>query len=150
MRPSTAAGAALFLAFSASAMPPDEARLWREDLRFMAREMERTHRNLFHAVPRSEFAEMVAALDTTIPSLARHEVIVEMARIVAAVGDGHTDIYPTRDPKVGFHTLPVAFTFFGDEPRRGGGGPAPVRAGGDHDGRHGYDLRSARGMDRPS
>ena len=58
---------------------------------------------------------MVAALDAKIPSLERHEVIVEMARIVAAVGDGHTNIYPTRDPKIGFHTLPVAFTFFGDE-----------------------------------
>src|SRR5207245_4358593 len=47
--------------------------------------------------------------------LERHEVIVEMAKIVAAVGDGHTNIYPTRDPKIGFHTLPVAFTFFGEE-----------------------------------
>ena len=38
-----------------------------------------------------------------------------MARIVAAVADGHTNIYPTRDPKIGFHMLPVAFTFFGEE-----------------------------------
>lgn len=114
LRQSTAA-AALLLAFSASAMPPDEARLWREDLRFMAREMERTHKNLHHAVSRDDFAKMVAALDASIPSLSRHEVIVEMAKIVAAVGDGHTNIYPTRDPKIGFHALPVAFTFFGDD-----------------------------------
>src|SRR5262249_26768155 len=49
------------------------------------------------------------------PALERHEVIVEMAKIVAAVGDGHTNVYPTRDPKIGFRTLAVAFTFFGDE-----------------------------------
>ena len=97
------------------AMPPDEARAWREDLHFMAREMERTHKNLYHSISREQFAAAVAALDERIPTLERHEVIVEMAKIVAAVGDGHTNIYPTRDAKIGFHTLPLAFTFFGDE-----------------------------------
>jgi hypothetical protein len=96
-------------------MDSDEARAWREDLRFMAQEMERTHKNLYHTTSREKFAAMVAALNAKIPSLQRHEVIVEMAKIAAAVGDGHTNIYPTRDPKIGFHTLPVTFTFFGDE-----------------------------------
>ena len=107
--------ASLLLASPVSAMPPNEARAWRDDLRFMAVEMERTHKNLYHDVSREEFTALVAALEAKIPFLERHEVIVEMARIVAAVGDGHTNIYPTRDPSVGFHTLPVAFTFFGDE-----------------------------------
>jgi hypothetical protein len=106
--------AVVFLVSSASAMPPDEARAWRDDLRFMATQMERTHKNLYHTISREEFAAMVKALDAKIPSLERHEAIVEMARIVAAAGDGHTNIYPTRDPKIAFHTLPVAFTFFGD------------------------------------
>ena len=97
------------------AMPPDEARAWREDLQVMAREMERTHKNLYHTIPRERFACAVATLDERIPTLERHEVIVEMAKIVAAVGDGHTNIYPTRDAKIGFHSLPVALTFFGDE-----------------------------------
>jgi len=106
---------ALQLVSPASAMDSDEARAWREDLRFMAQEMERTHKNLYHTTSREKFAAMVAALNAKTPSLQRHEVIVEMARIAAAVGDGHTNIYPTRDPKIGFHTLPVTFTFFGDE-----------------------------------
>jgi hypothetical protein len=93
-------------------MPPEEAAAWREDLHFMASAMERTHKNLYHSISRDEFAAMVSALDTKIPGLERHEVIVGMARIVAAVGDGHTNIYPTRDPKIGFRALPVAFTFF--------------------------------------
>src|ERR1044072_9472937 len=29
-------------------------------------------------------------------------------------GDGHTNIYPTRDPKIGFHVLPVKMYFFQD------------------------------------
>lgn len=96
-------------------MPPDEARAWRSDLHVMAAEMERTHKNLYHAASREEWAAMVAALDAKIPSLERHQVIVEMARIVAAVADGHTNIYPTRDQKIGFHVLPVVFTFFGED-----------------------------------
>jgi Peptidase family S41 len=96
-------------------MPPDQARAWREDLHFMAREMERTHKNLYHTVSREQFASAVDALDEHIPDLERHEVIVEMAKIVAAVGDGHTNIYPTRDAKIGFRSLQLAFAFFGDE-----------------------------------
>jgi len=99
---------------SAARTAGDDAQAWREDLRFMAKEMERTHKNLYHTVSREQFAEKVAALDAKIPSLARHEVIVELAKIVAAVGDGHTNLYPTREPKIGFRSLPVAFTFFGD------------------------------------
>ena len=91
-----------------------DAQAWREDLRFLAREMERTHKNLYHAISREEFAGRVESLDARIPSLERHEVVVELMRIVAAVGDGHTNLNPARDPKIGFHVLPVAFAYFGD------------------------------------
>jgi hypothetical protein len=107
--------ALLLFVSSASAMTPTEARAWQEDLRFMVKEMRRTHKNLYHSISAETFAAMVQTLDTKILSLTRAEVIVEMAKIVAAVGDGHTNIYPTRDPKIGFHTLPVEFTFFGDQ-----------------------------------
>jgi len=80
----------------------------------MAREMERLHKNLYHEISRDEFSTRVAALDTRIPSLSRHQIIVEMARIAAAVGDGHTNLAPTRDPKIAFRTLPIAIYFFED------------------------------------
>jgi hypothetical protein len=96
-------------------MNPPEARAWPEDLQFMAKEVERTHKNLYHSISAADFAAKVESLNARIPSLTRAEVIVEMTKIVAAVGDGHTNIYPTRDPRIGFHTLPVTFTFFGDE-----------------------------------
>ncbi len=107
--------------YAAAQSPPDSSRLdsaqvlaWREDLRYMASEMAKRHKNLYHAITREQFDSAVAALDTRIPSLARHQVIVEIARIVALVGDGHTNIAPTRDPKVGFRTLPVRLYFFKD------------------------------------
>lgn len=106
----------LFVASTyASAMTPAEAKLWREDLRVMATEMAAKHKNLYHSISAQAFAAEVAALDAKMPSLTRAEAIVGMAQIVASVGDGHTNIYPTRDPKIGFHSLPVEFTFFGGQ-----------------------------------
>jgi tetratricopeptide (TPR) repeat protein len=91
-----------------------EAEKWREDLRFMASEAERRHKNLFHTVTRAEFAAAVRRLDERIPRLARHQIIVELARIMASVGDGHTNVAPTRDPRIGFRTLPARLYLFRD------------------------------------
>ena len=88
--------------------------VWREDLVFMAREMERRHRNLYHTVSRERFDSAVRVLDARIPVLQRHQIIVELARIVGLVQDGHTNVSPTRDPKIGFTTLPIKLYFFRD------------------------------------
>ncbi len=91
-----------------------EAAHWREDLRWMADEMPKRHKNLFHTITRGQFERAVSKLDERIPSLARHQIIVEMARIAAMIGDGHTNIAPTRDPKIGFRAYPVKFYLFQD------------------------------------
>jgi len=70
-----------------------DAEKWREDLRFMAREMEARHKDLFHTMNRVEFEQAVKDLDDRIPKLQRNQIIVEMMKIVAMVGDGHTNIY---------------------------------------------------------
>lgn len=88
---------------------------WREDLRFLAREMPRRHRNLFHTLTRREFDDAVARLDERIPSLARHQVVVEIARLAARVGDGHTGVRGFfYGPQVGFRYYPVALYLFED------------------------------------
>jgi tetratricopeptide (TPR) repeat protein len=97
-----------------AAVDADEARAWREDLRYMAQEMPRRHRNLFHTMTRAQFEAAVASLDARIPSLERHQIIVELARIAAMVGDGHTNVAPTRDPKIGFRTYPIRLYLFRD------------------------------------
>src|SRR4051812_7048466 len=72
---------------------------WREDLYFMAREMERLHKSLYHSVSREAFAAAIADLDARLPGLQRHEVIVGIMRIVAMVGDGHTNVSPLKDTR---------------------------------------------------
>jgi hypothetical protein len=90
------------------------AEQWREDLRFMAAEMERRHANLFHTVSREAFAKAVAELDARIPALQRNEIIVGLMRIAAMVGDGHTRVDPRKDMKFGFPSMPLKLYLFED------------------------------------
>lgn len=114
--------AAVFLAIAPAVIarpaqnPPPEltADQWREDLRFMAAEMEKRHANLYHQVSREAFAKAVADLGANIPSLQRNEIIVGMMRIAAMVGDGHTRIDPRKDARFGFRSLPVKLYLFED------------------------------------
>jgi hypothetical protein len=87
---------------------------WREDLRMMMAQLPSVHRNLYHTTAPASFDSAARALHERIPTLARHEIILELARIVALAGDGHTNIYPTRDAAIGFRTLPVALYLFRD------------------------------------
>lgn len=86
---------------------------WREDLRYLARELPSHHVNAFHAVSREAFAGEVARLDAAIPGMNGDQVLVGLMRIVALVGDGHThlDLPPT------FLRYPIELQWFGDELR---------------------------------
>ena len=96
--------------------PPKEltADQWREDLRFMATEMRTRHPNLYHEISYAEFESAVARLDARISQLRRNQIIVEMMRIAATVGDGHTRIEPRKDRAFEFPSLPVKLYWFED------------------------------------
>ncbi|MGH7538299.1 MAG: tetratricopeptide repeat protein [Gemmatimonadales bacterium] len=91
-----------------------EAAEWRGDLAYFARELPRVHVDPWHSVSRDSFAAAVRALDTRIPGLARHEILVELARLAALVGDGHTSLPLYFSPPVGFHVLPLRLGFYRD------------------------------------
>src|SRR6185436_8595870 len=74
-----------------SAAPISKAE-WREDVRYFARELPKRHKNLYHATSREQFERAVAELDTAIPSLQDHQIIVRLHQIAATVGDGHTGV----------------------------------------------------------
>jgi hypothetical protein len=91
-----------------------QVRLWRADLEFLRREMPKNHANLFHAMTPAEFDGALAAISSRLPTLARHQAIVELMRLDALVQDGHSNLSPWRDTVVAFHTLPIVFYRFGD------------------------------------
>jgi Peptidase family S41 len=86
---------------------------WRDDLAFFRAEMPRVHKNLFHTMPREEFERMINALAARVPWLEDHEIAVELGRIVAGIGDGHTHLN-FGHPSLGFRMLPVRFYQFSD------------------------------------
>lgn len=119
-RAGAAAAALLFLtapgARAQSAAPLDRAEVkrWHEDLAFLRTEMPARHANLFHAMTRAQFDSALQSIDRRLPRLARHRVIVELQKLDALVGDGHSNVSPWRDSTAQFHELPIALYWFED------------------------------------
>ena len=93
-------------------LPRLDIRQWREDVDYLADGLRREHRNPFHTVSPEAFGGAVRALRARVPSLADHEVVVEMARIVALIGDGHTALRLAGIP--GFRRYPLVLYRFAD------------------------------------
>src|ERR671939_1971942 len=85
---------------------------WRADLDYLMTALEREHRNLSHSVSRERFDGAVRSLRARIPALAGHEIVVELARLVALVGDGHTRLPLTEVP--GFRRYPLRLYQYAD------------------------------------
>jgi tetratricopeptide (TPR) repeat protein len=87
---------------------------WRADLRYLAEELPRRHKNLFAAMTREQFEQAVKRLDERIPTLDPPQIFVEMLRIVAQVKDGHTRI-TKRDPSgFAFRRYPLRLFLYRD------------------------------------
>lgn len=63
---------------------------WRADLDTAASQLERFHIDLYHTVSRDRFRAAIDSLKQAVPRLAHHEIVVELARIMVLIADGHT------------------------------------------------------------
>jgi hypothetical protein len=88
---------------------------WRQDLKYLAKELERRHKNVFHTVSREAFERAVAELDAALSSLQEPEIIVRLQQIIAMVGDAHTS-FSTFPPKT-FRRYPITLAWFGGDLR---------------------------------
>ncbi|HEU5171249.1 MAG TPA: tetratricopeptide repeat protein [Gemmatimonadales bacterium] len=88
---------------------------WQADLRHLVAELHRLHPALHRHLPKPQFDSAVAALDARIPALSPDQRLVELARLVASIGDGHTFL-PVGQPMaaVRMRGYPVAFHHFSD------------------------------------
>lgn len=96
------------------ALTPTEVAAWREDVRTLATELPRRHKDAFAHMTRENWDAAVKRLDTRLPQLERHEVIVEIMRLTAMVRDGHTALNPDFEDRTGFHRLPIRLYDFSD------------------------------------
>jgi hypothetical protein len=70
--------------------PPDRVAAWRDDLRVLADELPKRHKNAFFHTDEATWRRRVADLDGKLASLDDAHVVVELNRLVAAIGDAHT------------------------------------------------------------
>jgi len=95
-------------------LAPGELAAWQEDLQVLATELPKRHKNAFAHLTRAQWDSAVGVLDSRLPRLRRHEVIVELMRLVALVKDGHTFLAPDFEDRIGFHQLPIRLYDFAD------------------------------------
>lgn len=110
---------------------PEEAAAWIADLEFVRTALPENHANLFHSLTPDEFHALIDALCERVPSMAEHEIVVELAAIVAAIEDGHTRLTlpmvegsgifsghsptpPPNDPGLAFHHYPIRLHAYSD------------------------------------
>jgi hypothetical protein len=91
-----------------------DAAAWREDLHALARELPQRHKDGLAHLSRDEWDAAVNRLDARIPQLQRHQIVVELMRLVALVGDGHTALWPDLQSEIGFRRLPIELYDFSD------------------------------------
>ncbi len=132
----TVIAAATCLGCAATA-PADTTRIladeaWRADLTQMATAIKDIHFKPFIEVSEADFDSAVEALDEQIPNLTDDVIIIEMAKIVSLIRDGHTRLHlprqypqfaleaelghsgtaPPNHDGLKFHQLPVQFGLF--------------------------------------
>ncbi|MBM7614129.1 S41 family peptidase [Alkaliphilus hydrothermalis] len=86
-----------------SSMKTDAARdgKWLADIEFVEKELPQRHKNLFFKLKEQDFHNNIEDIIERVPELTDDEVIIEMSKLIASVGDGHTrfsfnseEIYP--------------------------------------------------------
>ena len=88
-------------------------RKWKEDVKFLANELPKRHKNLFFKTNSLEFKKAAASLCKTINSMTDAEAILGMAQLIATVGDNHT-ILELSQQRVGFRRFPIWLRWFDD------------------------------------
>ena len=96
--------AAVLPASPAHAVDAEWAARWRRDIAFARDTLPMVHPHLFHAVPQVELNREWDSLAARVPQLEHHAIVVELARIVARIGDGHTRLTLPIDSSAGFFT----------------------------------------------
>ena len=93
--------------------PEERVEAWREDLAALAHELGSRHVAPFRRISRQDFEAGVAALDARIPELSDDGVVIELARIAASIGDGHTG-FLLYGPRLGLRQGPLWLLSFAD------------------------------------
>jgi hypothetical protein len=87
-----------------------------DDVRLFVSRIEALHPEPYVAISREEFHRRADALAARAPTLEREELVVELMRLIAALGDrnGHTGIFPADGHSPPLHLYPLKLYDFSD------------------------------------
>jgi tetratricopeptide (TPR) repeat protein len=91
---------------------PSDLAAWRADLRVLAEEVPRRHPAPFVKISRLQWDSAVNSIDRRLPTLSRNQSLVELYRLVALLGDAHTNLQP--EPSLGLRYYPLELYSFED------------------------------------
>jgi hypothetical protein len=93
---------------------PERIAGWRGDLEYLISEARQVHASPTRPAHAPEFAQAAADLSQRIPDLSDRRIAVELQRLLAMLGDGHSIVYAMPIPRVSFSMLPVDLYLFSD------------------------------------
>jgi len=97
---------------SAATPPAGSVTSWRSDLELLRRELPVRHPAPFLNVSRARWDSAATALDRQLPALGRDQALVGFMRLVAMLGDAHTNLEP--GPALGLRFYPLELYAFDD------------------------------------
>lgn len=90
-------------------MDSNRNKMWLEDINFLSSELPQKHKNLFFKKSKEIFFKEISILKMDIDSLSDNEIKLQIAKLVASIGDAHTSV----PLKVNLF-LPLEFYWFSD------------------------------------
>lgn len=87
---------------------------WRTDLDFFAKVIRRSHFDFDVKTSSDVWEKRIRLLNERLPSLEDEEIALELAKLAALAGDGHTNIWPQFHDGLTFHMLPLLLYPFED------------------------------------
>lgn len=87
---------------------------WRADLDTLLAVARRVHASPQRPAHSADFAQAAAELRERVPALPDHRIAVEIQRLLAMLGDGHSLVYPMPSPRVSLGMLPIEVYLFED------------------------------------
>jgi len=75
---------------------------WAEDLEQLANELPRLHKNLFFNQGKKQFYASISTLKERVKSMDSYRIVMEISRILTAIGDAHTAVAVPRYKRLPF------------------------------------------------
>lgn len=99
---------------SQNTAPQMTAAQWQADIKFLAAEMPKRHKNLFHTMKREEFEMAVKQLHDKVPTMTEDEIVVGLMKITVMVKDGHAFLSRRGSSFLTKYFYPINFHQFND------------------------------------